>query len=82
MREEPRSRRDGARLAKEIAALEARIEKFQDLIRRVDEALAEASANGGADPKTVDLAARRSELERALGAAEEAWFELSAEAEE
>ena len=58
------------------------MEKFQDLIRRVDEALAAASANGGADPKTAALAARRIELERALAAAEEAWIELSAEAEE
>ena len=82
VKEEPRPRRDGAKLAKEIAALEARMEKFQDLIRRVDEALAAASANGGADPKTAALAARRIELERALAAAEEAWIELSAEAEE
>ena len=82
VKEEPRPRRDAAKLVKEIAALEARMEKFQDLIRRVDEALATASANGGADPKTAALAGRRIELERALAAAEEAWIELSAEAEE
>ena len=82
VKEEPRPRRDAAKLVKEIAALEARMEKFQDLIRRVDEALAAASANGGADPKTAALAGRRIELERALAAAEEAWIELSAEAEE
>ena len=82
VREEPRARRDVTKLAKEIAALEARIEKFQDLIRRVDEALAAASVNGGADPNTAALAGRRIELERALTVAEEAWFELSAEAEE
>ena len=81
-KEEPRSRRDVGKLAKEIFALEARIEKFQDLIRRVDEALAAASVNGGADPKTAALAGRRIELERALAVAEETWFELSAKAEE
>ena len=57
------------------------MDKFQDLLRRVDEALAEASLNGGADTKTATLAGQRADLEKALVAAEEAWLELSAEAE-
>ena len=56
--------------------------RFQDLLRRVDEALAEAGATGGDALKLADLAARRGDLERALTAAEEAWLELSEEAEE
>ena len=54
--------------------------RFQDLLRRIDEALAEASATGGDALKIADLARRRGELERALTAAEEAWLELSEEA--
>ena len=56
--------------------------RFQDLLHRVDEALAQASARNGDALKIADLAAKRAELERALTVAEQAWFELSAEAEE
>jgi ATP-binding cassette, subfamily F, member 3 len=66
----------------EIAALEEKMSRFQDLLRRVDEALAQASARNGDALKIADLAAKRVELERALTVAEQAWFELSAEAEE
>ena len=69
-------------LKRELAALEDRMTRFHDLLRRVDEALAEASARGGDAVKIADLATKRAELERALMASEEAWFELSAEAEE
>ena len=79
-REEPK-RRDGGRLAKEISAVEARMEKFQTLLARIDEALATLGAAGGGDPKAATLAAQRAELERALVAAEETWLELSAGAE-
>ncbi|HLY00670.1 MAG TPA: ABC transporter ATP-binding protein, partial [Roseiarcus sp.] len=65
-----------------IAALEDRMSRFHDLLRRVDEALAEASAGDGDALKVADLAAKRAELERALLATEEAWFDLTAEAEE
>jgi hypothetical protein len=50
-------------------------------LRRVDAALAQASAQGGDAGKIADLAEKRVELERALTASEQAWFELSAEAE-
>ncbi len=70
------------RIAKrELAALEDRMSRFQDLIRRVDEALTEASAAGGDPLKLAELAARRGDLERALTSAEEAWLELSEQTE-
>jgi ATP-binding cassette subfamily F protein 3 len=75
-------KREPAPLKREIAALEDKMNRFQDLLRRVDEALAQASARGGDALKIADLAAKRGELERALMVSEQAWFELSAEAEE
>ena len=74
-------KRDAAPLKRELAALEDKMNRFQDLLRRVDQALAEASAPGGDALKIADLAEKRADLERALAASEEAWLELSAEAE-
>ena len=74
-------RREPAPLKRELYALEDRMSRFQDLLRRVDEALAQASAQGGDAAKIADLAEKRAELERALTASERAWFDLSAEAE-
>ncbi len=56
--------------------------RFQDLLRRVDDALTQASTRGGDAVKIADLAAKRAELERAIVATEKAWFELTAEAEQ
>ncbi len=78
----PSHSRGQAPLKRELAALEDKMSRFQDLLRRVDEALMEASATGGDALKMADLAARRGDLERALNTAEEAWLELSEEAEE
>ena len=75
------ARRDLAPLRKEIAAIEDKMRRFEDLLRRVDEALAETSAEGGEPEKIADLAGKRSDLERALAAAEEAWLELAAKVE-
>ncbi len=70
------------RVAKrELAALEDRMSRLQDLIRRVDEALTETSAAGGDPLKLAELAARRGDLERALTSAEGAWLELSEQTE-
>jgi hypothetical protein len=55
------------------------VNRFQDLLRRVDAALAEAS--GGDAAQIADLAEKRAELARALTASEQAWLELSVEAE-
>ena len=76
-----RPKRDPAPRKRELAALEDKMNRFQDLLRRVDEALAEASAPGGDALKIADLSEKRADLERALIASEEAWLELSAEAE-
>ncbi len=76
----PNRRRDREPVKRELAALEERMSRFEALIRRVDEALSEASAGVDAS-KIADLARQRSELERALLSAEEAWLELSQEAE-
>ena len=75
-----RSRGQGP-LKRELDALEDKINRFQDLLRRIDQALAEASAAGGDALKIADLAQRRGDLERALASAEEAWLELSAQVE-
>jgi ATP-binding cassette subfamily F protein 3 len=80
-RETSRPRREIGPLRKEIVAVEQKMHRFQDLLRRVDEALAQAGETAGNSAKVVDLAAKRGELERALSAAEEAWLELSAQAE-
>jgi ATP-binding cassette subfamily F protein 3 len=75
-------KREPAPLKREIAALEDKMSRFQDLLRRVDDALAEASVRGSDAVKIADLAEKRAELERALTATEEAWFELTFEAEQ
>ena len=77
----PRPKRDAAPLRRELTALEEKMSRFQDLISRVDKALAEASANGGEAAQIADLAGKRAELERALAASERAWLDLSVEAD-
>src|SRR5208283_3740576 len=42
-----RPKREPIPLKRELAALEDKVNRFHDLLRRVDEALAEASAGGG-----------------------------------
>ena len=74
-------RKRAGQVEKELVALEERMSRFQDLLRRIDDALAEASARSGEAAKMAELAAQRGELERALTSAEEAWLELSEEAE-
>ena len=44
-------------------------------------ATGKAASEAPASPQAIDLAAKRSELERALVAAEETWLNLSAKAE-
>jgi ATP-binding cassette subfamily F protein 3 len=76
-RESARPRRDLGPLRKEIVAIEQKMHRFQDLLRRVDEALTQAAETAGNSAKVIDLAAKRTELERALATAEEAWLDLS-----
>jgi ATP-binding cassette, subfamily F, member 3 len=67
-------------LERQIVAAEQKIRRFQDLLARVDEALAKAAAEGAASRQALDLAEKRRELELALVAAEETWLELSVKA--
>ena len=78
----PSRGRGQSTLKRDLAALEERMNRFQDLLRRVDAALMEAGAAGGDALKMADLAERRGELERALASAEEAWLDLSEQAGE
>ena len=55
-REGAKSRRDLAPLRKEIVAVEQQMHRFQDLLRRVDEALAQVGRTGGNSAKVIDLA--------------------------
>jgi ATP-binding cassette, subfamily F, member 3 len=68
----------GAPLKKRLAAAEEKMAKFQDLLARVDEALAAPDAFAAAPGQAAQLARQRSDLERALAAAEDEWLELSA----
>jgi ATP-binding cassette subfamily F protein 3 len=80
-REAAKTRRDLAPLRKDIAAAEEKMRRFSDLIARVDEALAKPDAFARDVAKAAELARQRSELERALMAAEELWLTLSSEVE-
>ena len=77
----PARRRDLGPLRKEIVATEQKMHRFQDLLRRIDEALAKSGQTASNSAKVVDLAQKRVEVERALMAAEEAWLALSSQAE-
>ena len=77
----PPARPEGGAIQKQIAAIEQKMQRFQDLLARVDEALANAAGQGSASAQAVDLAAKRRELESALVTAEETWLRLSEQAE-
>ena len=74
-------KREPQPIKREIAALEDKLNRFQDLLRRIDDALAQASSRNEDAAKIADLAAKRAELERAIIATEQAWFELTSEVE-
>ena len=66
---------------KRVAALEERMAKYQDLIGRIDRALADRDAFIAQPQKAAQLAKQRGELAKALATAEEDWLMLSAERE-
>ncbi|MBV9394401.1 MAG: ABC-F family ATP-binding cassette domain-containing protein [Methylobacteriaceae bacterium] len=70
-----------ASVRKRIAALEEQIEKFEDLILRVDAALADADVFMREPHKAAQLATQRRDLEQALAVVEEKWLRLSSELE-
>jgi ATP-binding cassette subfamily F protein 3 len=74
-------RRPVTTLKKRVAAAEDKIKKFQDLIARVDKALADPSAFIREPAKAAQLSKQRAELERAVEAAEEEWLILTSDAE-
>ena len=71
--------RDTIPVKKRIAALEEKMGKFQDLIGRIDKALADRDAFVAQPQKAAQLAKQRNELAKALSLAEEDWLMLSAE---
>jgi ATP-binding cassette subfamily F protein 3 len=68
-------------LKKRIAAAEDKMKKFQDLLARVDKMLADPDAFVRDPMKAKQLSQQRSDLERALTAAEEDWLILTSEFE-
>jgi ATP-binding cassette, subfamily F, member 3 len=71
----------GPPLKKRLAAAEEKMAKFQDLLARIDHALGAPGAFVTAPEHAAQLARQRSDLERALAAAEDEWLQLSAEVE-
>ncbi|HEY8213794.1 MAG TPA: ABC-F family ATP-binding cassette domain-containing protein, partial [Methylocystis sp.] len=80
-RQEAPKRRDAGQTRRKLAAAEERVEKFAQLLARVDEALAAPDAFARNPQEAARLASQREELARALAAAEEQWLELAAEAD-
>jgi ATP-binding cassette subfamily F protein 3 len=80
-RDAARARKEAAPLRKKIEELEGRIAKVTDLVARVDAALAAPDAFKRDAGKAAQLAQQRSELAKALEAAEEEWLMVSAEYE-
>ncbi len=74
-------RRDAGQTRRKLAAAEERVEKFAQLLARVDEALAAPDAFARNPQEAARLAAQREELAQALAAAEEQWLVLAAETE-
>ncbi|WP_026607171.1 ABC-F family ATP-binding cassette domain-containing protein [Methylocapsa acidiphila] len=80
-REASLGRKESAPLKKRIWAIEEKMRKFQDLIARIDKALADPAVFSKDAAKAAQLAAQRGDLETALVAAEEEWLALTGEAE-
>jgi ATP-binding cassette, subfamily F, member 3 len=75
--ETPRGAKNTAQLGKRISAVEDKMSKFQDLISRIDETLANPAIFAKDAAKAALLSAQRGELERLLVAAEEEWLSLT-----
>lgn len=80
-RDAPLGRKDSAPLKKRIWAIEEKMRKFQDLIARIDKALANPAVFSKDAAKAAQLSVQRGDLEKALIAAEEEWLELTSDAE-
>jgi ATP-binding cassette subfamily F protein 3 len=80
-KQEAPKRRDAGQARRKLAVAEERIEKFTQLLARVDEALAAPDAFARNPQEAARLASQREELAVALAVAEEQWLELAADAE-
>jgi ATP-binding cassette subfamily F protein 3 len=80
-KQEASKRRDAGQTRRKLAAAEERVEKFAQLLARVDEALAAPDAFARNPQEAARLASQREELAQALASAEEQWLELAAEME-
>jgi ATP-binding cassette subfamily F protein 3 len=76
-RETGGNRKNNVPLRKKIEAIEERMRKFEDLLARVDAALAAPDAFTKDTAKAIELGQNRVELAKALAAAEEEWLELT-----
>ncbi len=76
-----RAAKSGPSLKKRLASAEEKMARFQELLERVDSALADPDAFLNEPVKAAQLAKQRSELAAALAAAEEEWLALSSEME-
>ncbi len=68
-------------IRKKLEAVEARMEKLNDLAARIDNALAKPETFQKDQAKAAQLSAQRAELADALSKAEEEWLALSSELE-
>jgi len=75
--ENPRAAKNAAQLDRRIAAIEAKVRKFHDLVARIDKALAEPAVFIEDPAKAALLSSQRGELEQILVAAEEEWLRLA-----
>jgi ATP-binding cassette subfamily F protein 3 len=71
------ARQDAGPLKKRISAIEDRMRKLQELVARVDAALAHPDSFAKEPAKAAQLAGQRGELEKALTLAEDEWLELT-----
>jgi ATP-binding cassette, subfamily F, member 3 len=74
-------RRDAGFYRRKLAEAEGKVEKFTELLARVDAALTAPDAFMRNPQEAAKLAAQRDDLAKALALAEEQWLELAAEAE-
>jgi ATP-binding cassette, subfamily F, member 3 len=76
-----RPRRDPGFMRRQLAAAEEKVNKFTQLLERVDAALSDPEAFARNPQEAARLAAQREELAKALAGAEEQWLELAGQAE-
>jgi ATP-binding cassette subfamily F protein 3 len=74
-------RRDAGFMRRQLAAAEEKVNKYTELLARVDAALSDPNAFARNPQEAARLATQRDELAKALAGAEEQWLELAAEGE-